>query len=88
MPTTVQIDEKTKDALLKYASGLQVRLGRRVTFDEAIALLVREAQGSREANEKFDSLFGSMAGDKIVWQELETVRRRERATVERKSRTA
>ena len=73
---------------MRYASGLQARLGRRVTFDEAIARLVKEAQVSGESNEKFDSLFGSMAGDKVVWRQLETTRRRERAAVERKSRAA
>lgn len=88
MPTTVQIDEKTKEALLRFASNLQARLGRKVTFDEAIAVLVAEAEGSRQAQEKFDSLFGSLAGEKGVWRELETLRRSERTAVERKAHTA
>ena len=88
MPTTVQIDEKTKEALLRFASSLQARLGRKVTFDEAIAVLVADAEGSKQAREKFDSLFGSLAGERSVWRELETFRKSERVAVERKSRSA
>lgn len=88
MPTTVQIDEKTKEALLRFASGLQVRLGRKVTFDEAISVLVAEAEGSKQAREKFDSLFGSLAGERSVWRELETFRKSEKVAVERKARSA
>lgn len=88
MPTTVQIDEKTKEGLLRFASSLQARLGRKVTFDEAIAVLVADAEGSKQAREKFDSLFGSLAGESRVWRELETFRKSERVAVERKSRSA
>lgn len=88
MPTTVQIDETTKEALLRYASILQVKLGRKVTFDEAIATLVKTAQGSGEAMSRLDSLFGSLSGDKGLWRELEALRRHERRSLERKARTA
>jgi hypothetical protein len=88
MPTTVQIDEKTKEALLKFASSLQERLGKRVTFDEAIAALVAEAEGSRQAREKLDSLFGSLARERGLWRELESFRRKEKEAVERKARPA
>jgi len=88
MPTTVQLDEKTKASLLRFASTLQRRLGRKVTFDEAIAVLVAEAEGSGRAREKFDSLFGSLAGERGVWRELEASRRKERVAIERKARAA
>ncbi len=88
MPTTVQIDERTKEALLKYASSLQVKLGRKVTFDEAIATLVKTAEGSDEATDRLNSLFGSLSGDKGLWRELESLRRHERRSVERKARTS
>ncbi len=88
MPTTVQIDQRTKEALLKYASSLQVKLGRKVTFDEAIATLVKTAEGSNEASERLNSLFGSLGGDKGLWRELESLRRHERRSVERKARTS
>lgn len=88
MPTTVQIDEKTKEALLRFASSLQGRLGRKVTFDEAIAVLVSEAEGSRQAQEKFDSMFGSLSGERGVWRQLEAFRKSERVAIERKTRSA
>jgi hypothetical protein len=86
MPTTVQIDEKTKEALLRFASRLQGRLGRKVTFDEAIAALVAVADGSAEAREKFVKLFGSMRGERGAWRELEALRRSEKSAIERKAR--
>ena len=85
-PTTVRIDEKTKEALRRFASNLQGRLGRKVTFDEAIAVIVAEAEGSKHAGEKFDSLFGSLAGERRVWRELETFRKSEKVAIERKAR--
>jgi len=86
MPTTVQVDEKTKEALLRFASSLQARLGRKVTFDEAIATLLAESKGATQAQEKFDSLFGSLAGDGESWRELGELRKGEKAAVERKAR--
>jgi hypothetical protein len=88
MPTTVQLDEKTKETLLKYASDLQMKLGRKITFDEAIRFLVQEVRGTSEAREKFDSLFGSLAGRNDLWRELEETRKRERIAVERKARAS
>lgn len=67
---------------------MQGRLGRKVTFDEAIAVLVAEAEGSKQAREKFDSLFGSLKGEGSVWRELETFRRSERVALERRARPA
>ncbi|MDK2465172.1 MAG: hypothetical protein QI223_10430 [Candidatus Korarchaeota archaeon] len=40
MPTTIQVSEKTKRELLKFVSELQARLGRRISFDEAIMTLL------------------------------------------------
>lgn len=88
MPTTVQISEKTKEALLRFSSRLQGRLGRKVTFDEAIAALVARADVSADARERFDSMFGILAGEKGVWHELEDMRKKERSAVERKARSA
>lgn len=87
MPTTVQIEEKTKEALLRFASGLQGRLWRKVTFDEAIAVLVAEAESSTQAREKFDSRFGILAGERGVRRELEAFRKGERIVIERKARS-
>ena len=39
--TTISIKENVKEELLKFASELQIRLGRRVDYNEAIRHLLR-----------------------------------------------
>jgi hypothetical protein len=86
MPTTtIQVDEKTRQALLRYASRMQARLGRKVTFDEAIKLLMDDAKETGEARRKLERLFGSMAAEDGIWEELADERKRERARIERKA---
>lgn len=86
MPTTtIQVDEKTRQALLRYASRMQARLGRKVTFDEAIKLLMEDARETREARRRFEALFGSLAGEAGLWEELEAERKSERTSIERKA---
>ncbi|RLE96304.1 MAG: hypothetical protein DRJ57_05690 [Thermoprotei archaeon] len=43
----IRVSENTKRELLRYAAELQAKLGRRVSLDEAIASLLREARGRR-----------------------------------------
>jgi len=38
--TTIAIKEETKRGLLKFVSELQIKLGRKVDFDEAIRFLL------------------------------------------------
>ena len=45
--SVIRVSKSTKVELLRYASELQMRLGRRVDFDEAIAQLLREARRKR-----------------------------------------
>lgn len=45
MPTTISVTEDVKEALLKVASELQIKLGRRVDLNEAIRYLL--ARGKR-----------------------------------------
>jgi hypothetical protein len=86
MPTTtIQVDEKTRQALLRYASRMQARLGRKVTFDDAIRFLMDDAKETSEARRKLEALFGSLAGESGVWEELEAERKSERARIERKA---
>lgn len=87
MPTTIQIDEKTREELLRYVSGLQARIGRKVTFDEAIRALMEETKGVKSAREKLDSLFGSLTGEKVLWRDLEATRKKEKEFLERKARS-
>jgi sugar/nucleoside kinase (ribokinase family) len=86
MVTTVQIDEDTKRELIRYASRLQAKLGRKVSFDEAIRTSLEEAKGVQEARRKFDSLFGSLAEEKGVFEDLEKMRKKEKVVLEKKAR--
>ncbi len=88
MATTIQVEETTRDELLRYASELQTRLGRRITFDAAIMTLIDESRGVRDARGRFERLFGSLKGEKGVWEELEEHRKDERRRLERKARAA
>lgn len=85
VPTTIQVDEDTRQALLRYASELQANLGRKVTFNEAIRTLIHETRASRQARSKFEHLFGALAGEKGLLEELEEERRRERTRLEAKA---
>ena len=85
MVTSVQIDERTKKELLEYASSLQTRLGRKVSFDDAIKLSLEEKKGVEEARRKFGSLYGCLSKDKSVWKELENARKADRIALEKKA---
>ena len=45
--SVIRASKSTKVELLRYASELQMKLGRRVDFDEAIAHFLREARRKR-----------------------------------------
>ncbi len=62
MPTTIQVSERTKRELLRFASELQARLGRRVSFDEAIMTLLEERRRKRLSKDRVRSLRGILAG--------------------------
>jgi len=86
--TTIQVDEGTRRQLLKVASELQGRLGRKVSFDETIMALIEQARGTADCRARFEGLFGSMAGDRLAWPELRKLRKSERKRLERLARTA
>lgn len=46
MPTTISVTEDVKEALLKVASELQIKLGRRVDLNEAIRYLLTRSKRS------------------------------------------
>jgi hypothetical protein len=74
LATTIQLNEKTRNELFKVVASLQSKLGRRVSFDEAIMTLITETRDVSAAREKFEVLFGSLHGDHYAWQELESLR--------------
>ena len=88
MVTSVQIGDETKNELLKYASALQGRLGRKISFDQAIKASLQEAKGVEEARSKFDSHYGILSGEKGMWTDLERGRKVERKALEKKASRA
>jgi len=86
--TTIQVDDRTRRELLKFASELQGRLGRKVSFDEAIMALIEQARGVTDSKARFERLFASMEGDKVAWSELSKLRKGERRRLDRLARAA
>ena len=70
MPTTIQVSERTKRELLKFASELQARLGRRVSFDEAIMTLLEERRRVKLARERLRSMRGILKGKREAVESL------------------
>jgi hypothetical protein len=89
LATTIQLDEKTRDELFKVVASLQSKLGRRLSFDEAIMTLIQETRGVDVARKRFEGLFGSLRGDeREAWRELESLRARETKRLEKIARSA
>jgi len=89
MPTTIQVSERTKRELLKFASELQARLGRRVSFDEAIMTLLEERRRVKLARERLRSMRGILKGKREVVESLiRELRAQEEETLERLQRSA
>ncbi len=86
--TTIQVSEETQSKLLRLAADLQTRMGRRVSYDEAISMLIDQARGSQEAKSEFEKLFGSLKGERLVWTELRRLREEEKRRLERLSKTS
>lgn len=74
LATTIQVSEETQAKLIQLAAELQAKLGRRVSYDEAITLLIEQSRGVEEARDRFHKLFGSLRGDKKAWKELRRLR--------------
>lgn len=77
MATTIQVSEETQSKLIQLAAELQAKLGRRVSYDEAIRILIEQSGGIQEAREKFLGFFGSLRGDKTAWKDLRRLRAEE-----------
>ncbi|MGH7773605.1 MAG: hypothetical protein ACREQA_15380 [Candidatus Binatia bacterium] len=86
MVTTVQIDEETQKRLFNLVAELEAKLSRRVTYDEAIRMLLRGVTSPAEvleARERFKKLRGSLRGDKEAWRDLRRLRAEEEKRLER-----
>jgi hypothetical protein len=87
MVTSIQVSEETKRELLEYASNLQAKLGRKVSFDDAIRASLREWHSVEEATRKFDSMYGSLSkkAKKEFWKDLEKMKKMDRMDIEMKA---
>lgn len=74
MATTIQVSEETQARLIQLAAEMQAKLGRRVSYDEAITILIEKSRGVEEARDRFHKLFGTLRGDKKAWKELRRLR--------------
>ncbi len=88
MVTTIQVDEDTQKRLFAKVAELEARLGRRVSYDEAISLLLDESGETREARIQFTKLYGVLKNDKRVWAQLRRLRHEEKSRLERLGRLA
>jgi hypothetical protein len=88
LTTTIQLSEETQAKLFQLVARLQSELGKRVSYDEAIALLIQQTQGTKEAREHFEKLFGALRGEKKVWEHLRQLKRSENQRHERLARSA
>lgn len=83
--TTIQIDEETRKRLFELITQIQAKTGRRVTYDEALRIVLGRGDKTRAARRKFSEYFGSLKGAPGVWEELSKLKRTERERIESKS---
>ena len=88
--STIQVERKVKEDLFTIAAGLQRKLGRRVSLNEAIGELIKSYRGEHRDRRLFLSLFGSVTDGKKArraLQELRVNETRHLEAVARKHRT-
>lgn len=84
MVTTIQIDEETQRRLFEIITKMQAETGRRVSYDEALNILMKRDEKMKRARQEFFGFRGILRGDKKVWRELRSLRKSEDAALERK----
>jgi hypothetical protein len=88
MATTIQLSEETKRELFRLVAELEVKLGRKVTYDEAIMMLISQMRGVEEARRKFRDLFGILAGERKVWSDIRKLRTEQEKRLARLGKSA
>ena len=81
--TTIQVEERTRQELFRIVTELEREKGRRVTYDEAIMVLIERAKLRNAARARFRSLYGTLGPDSGAWVELRKLRKGEKARLER-----
>ncbi|MGC8932766.1 MAG: VapB-type antitoxin [Candidatus Methanodesulfokora sp.] len=79
--TTISVTEDVKEALLKIASELQLKLGRRVDLNEAIRYLL--TRGKKDPN-LLEEACRPIPGFELAYKELMEERRRDEERTRRK----
>ena len=79
--TTISVTEEVKQKLLRIASELQIKRGRRVDLNEALSFLVDQQEKKPQLLEEACK---SMSGAKGAIEELERERKVDEARLERK----
>jgi len=83
LTTTIQLSEETREKLFRTVSELERERGRRVSYDEAITVLIDRAEAKDSARVNFRRLYGTLGPDPQAWKELSKLRRGERVRLER-----
>jgi predicted CopG family antitoxin len=78
--STIWVKEDVKEELLRYASELQLKLGHRVDFNEAIRRLLHSRRRNRELLERACE---PLPGFEEAYKELREERRRDEERSER-----
>jgi hypothetical protein len=86
LTTTIQIGEKTRHELFMIVSQLERKRGRRVSYDEAIKVLIEDAKRKASMRARFRKLYGTLGPDSQAWEELSKLRRGESVRLERIAR--
>jgi len=81
--TTVQVEDDVKRELFSVAAELQARLGRKVSLNEAIKILVESYRSKDRDVKKLVSLFGSLSPGQEAREFLKEMRREEDLRLER-----
>jgi len=68
--TTVRVAEKTREELFKIVSTLERERRRRVSYDEAITVLIERAKVKDSTRACFRRLYGTLGPDPQAWREL------------------
>ena len=84
MVTTIQIDENTRRKLFQIITKIQAETGRRVSYDEALNVLMKQDETVKRARKEFERLADSTRLDESALDELVELKRSEREKLEKK----
>ncbi len=85
MVTTIQVDEETQQKLFQVMTEIQGKTGRRISYNEALKILLERNERVERARSEFSKLYGSLAGEKDVLKELAEFKRSEKEKLEKKA---